>query len=80
LLEILLTLWYNRKIERIFMMIFTKGGYALRFLSDVAEHRGDGFVLLKGGAVRQEVSEKYLEIVVKELAKGGLLTVLRGRG
>ena len=62
------------------MMISTKGRYALRFLADVAEHQGDGFVPLKDVAVRQEISEKYLEIVVKELVKGGLLTALRGKG
>ncbi len=68
------------KMEGIFMMISTKGRYALRFLADVAEHQGDGFVPLKDVAVRQEISEKYLEIVVKELVKGGLLTTLRGKG
>ena len=62
------------------MMISTKGRYALRFLADVAEHQGDGFVPLKDVAVRQEISEKYLEIVVKELVKGGLLDTLRGKG
>ena len=62
------------------MMISTKGRYALRFLVDVAEHQGDGYVPLKDVAVRQEISEKYLEIVVKELVKGGLLTALRGKG
>ena len=62
------------------MMISTKGRYALRFLADVAEHQGNGFVPLKDVAVRQEISEKYLEIVVKELVKGGLLTALRGKG
>lgn len=62
------------------MMISTKGRYALRFLVDVAEHQGDGFVPLKDVAVRQEISEKYLEIVVKELVKGGLLDAMRGKG
>lgn len=62
------------------MMISTKGRYALRFLVDVAEHQGDGYVPLKDVAVRQEISEKYLEIVAKELVKGGLLTALRGKG
>ena len=62
------------------MMISTKGRYALRFLVDVAEHQGDGFVPLRDVAARQEISEKYLEIVVKALVKGGLLTTLRGKG
>ena len=62
------------------MMISTKGRYALRFLVDLAEHRGDGFVPLRDVSVRQGISEKYLEIVVKELVKGGLLAAARGRG
>lgn len=62
------------------MIISTKGRYALRFLADVAEHQGSGFVPLKDVAARQEISEKYLEIVVKELVKGGLLDTLRGKG
>ena len=62
------------------MMISTKGRYALRFLVDLAEHQGDGFVPLKDISTRQEISEKYLEIVVKELVKGGLLAAMRGKG
>ena len=62
------------------MLISTKGRYALRFLADVAEHQGEGCVPLRDVAARQEISEKYLEIVVKELVKGGLLTALRGKG
>lgn len=61
-------------------MISTKGRYALRFLVDIAEHQGDSCVPLKDVAQRQEISEKYLEIVVKELVKGGLLIALRGKG
>ena len=60
------------------MMISTKGRYALRFLVDLAEHQRDGFVPLKEVSIRQEISEKYLEIVVKELVKGGLLAAMRG--
>ncbi len=62
------------------MMIFTKGRYALRFLVDLAEHQGEGYVPLKDVSVRQGISEKYLEIVVKELVKGGLLSSVRGKG
>lgn len=61
-------------------MISTKGRYALRFLVDIAEHQGEGFVPLRDAARRQGISEKYLEILVKELVKGGLLTALRGKG
>lgn len=62
------------------MMISTKGRYALRFLADVAEHQDDGFVPLRDVAARQEISEKYLEIVVKDLVRGGLLSAQRGKG
>lgn len=60
-------------------MISTKGRYALRFLIDVAEHQGEGYVPLKEVAARQEISEKYLEIIVKELVKGGFLLGVRGK-
>lgn len=62
------------------MMISTKGRYALRFLADLAQHREVGYVALRDVARRQEISAKYLEIVVKELVKGGFLTALRGKG
>lgn len=62
------------------MMISTKGRYALRVLIDMAEHQSDGFVPLKEIAQRQEISEKYLESIVKALVKGGVLTGLRGKG
>lgn len=62
------------------MMISTKGRYALRFLVDVAEHQEGGYVPLRDVALRQGISEKYLELVVKELVKGGLLLAARGKG
>ena len=62
------------------MIISTKGRYALRFLIDLAEYQADGYVPLKDVAMRQDISEKYLEIVVKEMVKGGLLTAMRGKG
>ena len=43
------------------MLISTKGRYALRVMIDLAEHQTDEFISLKGIAVRQEISEKYLE-------------------
>ena len=62
------------------MMISTKGRYALRVLIDMAEHQSEGFVPLKEIAARQEISEKYLESIVKTLVQGGILTGLRGKG
>ncbi len=62
------------------MMISTKGRYALRVLIDMAEHQSDGYVPLKEIADRQEISEKYLESIVKTLVRDGVLTGLRGKG
>lgn len=62
------------------MMISTRGRYALRILVDLAEHQGDGYVTLREVALRQEISEKYLESIVKELVRAGILEGLRGKG
>lgn len=62
------------------MLISTKGRYALRVLTDMAEHQSDSYVPLKEIAQRQEISEKYLESIVKALVKNGILVGLRGKG
>ena len=62
------------------MMISTRGRYALRILIDLAENQGDGFVTLREVADRQEISEKYLESIVKDLVKARILEGLRGKG
>ena len=63
------------------MMISTKGRYALRMLVDMAEHeRGGGYVPLKEIAARQEISEKYLESIVKLLVQNNVLIGVRGKG
>lgn len=61
------------------MMISTKGRYALRLLVDIGEHQGTGCVPLKESAKRQDISEKYLEIIVKLLVREGLLVGTRGK-
>ena len=61
-------------------MISTKARYALRVMIDLAEHREDGYIPLKDIAVRQEISEKYLEIILKSLVKNKMLKGLRGKG
>lgn len=62
------------------MMISTRGRYALRILIDLAEHRDAGYVTLKELAERQEISEKYLESIAKELVRARILEGLRGKG
>lgn len=62
------------------MLISTKGRYALRVMIDLAEHQGEGYIPLKEIAQRQDISEKYLESIVKLLVKANLLSGLRGKG
>lgn len=61
-------------------MISTKGRYALRVMIDLAEHDSRQFIPLKEIANRQEISEKYLEIILKTLVKEKMLEGLRGKG
>ena len=61
-------------------MISTKGRYALRVMIDLAEHNEERYVPLKEIAERQGISKKYLEIIVKDLVKAGLLTGTSGKG
>lgn len=62
------------------MMISTKGRYALRVMIDLAEHQTEGYIPLKEIARRQEISEKYLESILKSLVHKKFLTGLRGKG
>ena len=62
------------------MLISTKGRYALRVMIDLAEHQTEGFIPLKVIAQRQEISEKYLESIIKLLVRAKLLNGLRGKG
>ena len=62
------------------MMVSTKGRYALRVMIDLAEHDDGRFIPLKEIAARQGISEKYLESIVKLLARSGDLFGMRGKG
>ena len=62
------------------MMVSTKGRYALRVMIDLAEHQSEGYVPLKEIAARQEISEKYLESILKVLVQQRFLEGLRGKG
>ena len=61
-------------------MVSTRGRYALRVMIDLAEHADSSYVPLKDIAARQGISKKYLEIIVKDMVAGGLLTGVSGRG
>lgn len=62
------------------MLVSTRGRYALRIMIDLAEHQTDGYIPLKETAERQEISEKYLEGILKLLVQNKFLTGLRGKG
>ena len=60
------------------MKISTKGRYGLRVMTDLAVNGKDGCVSLKDIAEREHLSEKYLEQIVNQLSKAGLVKSLRG--
>ena len=61
-------------------MVSTKGRYALRVMLDLASNNLGNFVPLKEIAERQEISKKYLEIIVKDLVKGKMIIGSSGKG
>jgi len=61
------------------MMISTKGRYALRVMLDLASQPREEYISLKAISERQEVSMKYLESIVANLSKAGMLESLRGK-
>ena len=61
-------------------MISTRGRYALRVMIDLAKHEGEGNIPLQSIADRQEISKKYLETIVKDLVRAGLLNGVSGKG
>ncbi len=60
------------------MKLSTRGRYGLRALLDLALHQGEGLVLLKDIARRQEVSLPYLEHLIAPLIAAGLVKSTRG--
>ena len=62
------------------LKISTKGRYALRLMLDLALQAPDRTVPLRDVAERQEISDKYLEQIVTQLSRGGLVRSVRGAG
>lgn len=60
-------------------MISTKGRYALRLMIDLAEHPDQGYVPLKDIAERQQISKKYLEIIVRDLVSSNMIVGVSGK-
>lgn len=60
------------------MKISTKGRYALRLMLDLALNNNGEPVRIKDIAVRQEISDKYLEQIISTLNKAGYVKSIRG--
>lgn len=61
-------------------MFSTRGRYALRFLVDLAENQGDGFITMKDIATRQEISQKYAERLLSILSDNKIVEARHGKG
>lgn len=61
-------------------MISTRGRYALRVMLDLAANDNGHYIPLKDIAARQEISKKYLEIIVKGLVGGNMVVGASGKG
>ena len=62
------------------MKISTRGRYALRVMIDLAEHNSENYIPLKDIVARQEISQKYLEGIMTDLAKAGMFDAQHGKG
>lgn len=60
------------------MKISTRGQYALLIMTELAEQPADKYVPLKLLSHRHNLSPKYLEQILIQLSKSGLVTGLRG--
>lgn len=60
------------------MKLSTKVRYGTRAMLDLACHHGNGPILLKDIARRQDISLKYLERIFSSLKAAGLVKSLRG--
>ncbi len=60
------------------MKFSTKSRYALRLALDLAAAGADEYVSLKDISERQDISVKYLEQIVPQLVRAGLLKSSRG--
>lgn len=62
------------------MLVSTKGRYALRVLLKLAESQDGQYILLDTIAQEENISEKYLENIVRILVKAKMIQGMRGRG
>lgn len=63
---------------RVLMKISTKGRYALRLMLDLAYNHTGSFIPIKNISQRQDISDKYLEQIITQLSRAGLVKSARG--
>jgi len=60
------------------MKLSTRARYGTRALLDIALHDGEGSILLRDIAERQEISPQYLEHLITPLIAAGMVRSMRG--
>jgi len=60
------------------MKLSTRSRYGVRMMIDLAGHFGEKPVFLKDVAARENISEKYLSLIVIPLRSAGLIRSIRG--
>jgi len=60
------------------MKLSTRSRYGARMMTDLADHYGGNPVFLKDVAKREDISEKYLSLIVMPLRSAGLIQSIRG--
>lgn len=61
------------------MKMSTKGRYGLRVMIELALNLGQGPILTETIAKNQQISEKYIHLLVRQLKDSGLIKAARGR-
>src|SRR5438128_10927126 len=61
------------------MKVSTRTEYGIRLLIQLARHDGDGPVSLAGVARREKLPHAYLEQLVGQLRRAGLVSATRGQ-
>ncbi len=62
------------------MKLTTRGRYGLRAMIDLAVHEQESAVSAQSIAERQDLSERYLEQLIRAMKKAGLVKSIRGAG
>jgi Rrf2 family protein len=67
------------KANYICLMLSKKAKYAINALVYLAKRQGEGPIRISEIAEREHIPQKFLEAILLELRKGGLLTSRKGR-